>query len=137
MTQIEEEPAAAAAEQALPVAEDEEPERAGLLCSPLDTNTESLCCSEFQRRQFLLEKMAESCEDRAVCNLSLRLYALSEQFGIGYIFPDPESELETPAKARREKQTSEHRESVLFFYTNSLATIVLSPGERDNVAIRK
>ena len=33
-----------------------------------------------------------------------------------YIFPDPESELETPAKARREKQTSEHRASVCFFY---------------------
>ena len=71
-----------------------------------------------------------------MCNLSLRLYALSEQFGIGYIFPDPESELETPAKARREKQTSEHRVSVCFF-TNTLATIVLSPGERDNVVIRK
>ncbi|CAL8395535.1 unnamed protein product [Boreogadus saida] len=36
-----------------------------------------------------------------------RLYASSEQLGIGYIFPDPESVLETPAKARREKQTSE------------------------------
>ena len=55
LTQIEKKAAAAAAEQALPVAEDEEPERAGLLCSPLDTNTESLCCSEFQRCQFLLE----------------------------------------------------------------------------------
>ncbi|CAL8254644.1 unnamed protein product [Boreogadus saida] len=58
----EEEDAAAAAEQALPVAEDEEPERAGvnwwctcLLCSPKNTNTESMCCSEFQRCQFLLE----------------------------------------------------------------------------------
>ena len=52
LTQIEEvaaATAAAAAEQALPVAEDEEPERAGLLWSPIDTNTESLCCSEFQR----------------------------------------------------------------------------------------
>ena len=55
LTQIEEEAAVAAAEQTLPVAEDEEPERAGLLCSPIDTNTESLCCSEFQRCQFLLE----------------------------------------------------------------------------------
>ena len=55
LTQIEEEPAAAAAEQALPVAEDEEPERAGLLCSPIDTNTESLCGSKFQQCQFLLE----------------------------------------------------------------------------------
>ena len=71
-----------------------------------------------------------------MCNLSPRLYASSEQLGIGYIFPDPESELETPAKARREKQTSEHRVSVCFF-TNTLATIVLSPGERDNVVIRK
>ena len=52
---MEEEAAAAAAEKALPVAEDEGPERAGLLCSPIDTNTESLCCSEFQRCQFLLE----------------------------------------------------------------------------------
>ena len=67
-------------------------------------------------------------------NLSPRLYASSEQLGIGYIFPDPESELKTPAKARREKQTSEH--SVCFF-TNKLATIVLSPGERDNVVIQK
>ena len=48
LTPIEEEAAAAAAEQASPVAEDEEPERAGLLWSPIDTNTESLCCSEFQ-----------------------------------------------------------------------------------------
>ena len=55
LTQIEEEAAVAAAEQTLPVAEDEEPERAGLLYSPTDTNTESLCCSEFQRCQFLLE----------------------------------------------------------------------------------
>ena len=70
-----------------------------------------------------------------MCNLSPRLYASSEQLGIGYIFPDPESELETPAKARREKQTSEHRVSVCFF-TNTFSTIVLSPGERDN-AIRK
>ncbi|CAL8354002.1 unnamed protein product [Boreogadus saida] len=38
-----------------------------------------------------------------------RLYASSELLGIRYIVPDPESELETPAKARREKQTSEHR----------------------------
>ena len=60
--QIEVEAAAAAAEQALPVAEDEESERAGmnwcctcLLCSPMDTNKESLCCSEFQQCQFLLE----------------------------------------------------------------------------------
>ena len=37
-TQIEGEAAAAAAEQALPLAEDEEPERTGLLCSPIDTN---------------------------------------------------------------------------------------------------
>ncbi|CAL8403678.1 unnamed protein product [Boreogadus saida] len=37
------------------------------------------------------------------------LYASSEQLGIGYIFPDPESELETLGKARREKLTSEHR----------------------------
>ena len=39
----EEEAAVAAAEQALPVAEDEEPERAGALCSPIDTNTGTLC----------------------------------------------------------------------------------------------
>ena len=38
-----EEDAAAAAEQALPVAEDEEPERTGLLYSPIDTDTVSLC----------------------------------------------------------------------------------------------
>ena len=55
MTQIEEEAAVAAAEQTLPVAEDEEPERAGLLYSPIDTNTESLSWSEFQQCQFLLE----------------------------------------------------------------------------------
>ena len=48
----------------------------------------------------------------------------------------PESVLGTPAKARGEKQTSEHRVSVCFF-TNTLATIVLSPGERDNVVIRR
>ncbi|CAL8406490.1 unnamed protein product [Arctogadus glacialis] len=65
-TQIEKEAAEAAAEQALPIAEDEEPERAGLLCSPIDTNTESLCCSEFQQCQFLLEQMAESGEDGAM-----------------------------------------------------------------------
>ena len=35
--------------------------------------------------------------------------------GIGYIFPDPESVLETSAKARREKQTSEHRVIVVVF----------------------
>ena len=51
-----------------------------------------------------------------MCNLSPRLYASSKQLGIGYIFPDPESELETPAKARREKQTSEQRVSVVVFY---------------------
>ena len=68
-----------------------------------------------------------------MCNLSPRLYDSSEQLGIGYIFPDTESELETQAKALREKQTSEHRVSV-YFFTNTLATIVLSPGERDNVA---
>ena len=39
-----EEDAAAAAEQALPVAEDEEPERAGLLCSPIDTYLNSIIC---------------------------------------------------------------------------------------------
>ena len=71
-----------------------------------------------------------------MCNLYPRLYASSEQLGIGYIVPDPESELETPAKARREKQTSEHRVSVGFF-TNTFTTIVLSPGEGDNVVIRK
>ena len=49
-------------------------------------------------------------------NLSPRLYASSEQLGIGYIFPDPESELKTPAKARREKQTSENRVFVVVFY---------------------
>ena len=37
LTQIEEEAAATAAEQALPVAEDVEPKRPGLLCSPIDT----------------------------------------------------------------------------------------------------
>ena len=58
-----------------------------------------------------------------MCNLSPRLYTSSEQLGIGYIFPDPESELETPAKARREKQTSEHRVSVGFF-TYTFATTV-------------
>ena len=54
LRRIEEEAAAAAAEQALPVAE--EPDRAGvnwwctcLLCSPMETHKESLCCSEFQR----------------------------------------------------------------------------------------
>ena len=80
--------------------------------------------------------MAEFGEDRSVDNLSPRLYASSEQLGIGYIFPEPESELETPAKARREKQTSKHRVSVCFF-TNTLATIVLSPRECENVVIRK
>jgi hypothetical protein len=70
--------------------------------------------------------MAESGEDlhtsAIMCNLSPRLYALSEQLGIGYqkryimgIFPDPGSELETPAKDRWEKQTSEHRVSVFFY----------------------
>ena len=71
-----------------------------------------------------------------MCNLSPRLYASSELLGFGYIFPDPESELETPAKARGEKRTAEHRVSVVLF-TNTLATIVLSPGERDNVVIPK
>ena len=47
LRQIEEEAAAAAAQQALSVAQDEEPERPGLLCS--------VCCSEFQRCRFLLE----------------------------------------------------------------------------------
>ena len=51
LTQIEEEAGAAATEQALPVAEDEEPERAD--CSVC--LTKSLCCSEFQRCKFLLE----------------------------------------------------------------------------------
>ena len=62
LRRIEEEANAAAAEQALPVAVDEEPDCAGvnwwctcLLWSPIDTNTESLCCSEFQLCQFLLE----------------------------------------------------------------------------------
>ena len=55
LIQKEDEVAVAAAEQALPVAEDEEPKRAGLLCSPIDTNTEALCCSEFQQCQFLLQ----------------------------------------------------------------------------------
>ena len=55
LTQMEEGAAAAAAEQALPVAEDEEPEHAGLLCSPIDTDTESLCGSKVQQCQFLLE----------------------------------------------------------------------------------
>ena len=72
------------------------------------TLTQSPCAAA----SFLLEKMAESGEDRARYKLSPRLYALSEQIGIGYIFPVPESELETPAKARREKQ---HRVSVFFF----------------------
>ena len=71
-----------------------------------------------------------------MCNLSPRLYTSSEQLGIGYIFPDPEIVLETPAKARQEKRTSEYRVSVCFF-TNTLATIVLSPGEGDNVVIQK
>ena len=71
-----------------------------------------------------------------MCNLSPRLYASSEQLGFGYIFPDPEGELETPAKARWEKRTSEHRVSVVLF-TNTLATIVLSAGECDNVIIQK
>ena len=69
-----------------------------------------------------------------MCNLSPRLYDSSEQLGIGYIYPDPESELETPAKAHREKQMSEHRVSVCFF-TNTFATIVLSPGKHDNLVI--
>ena len=60
-------------------------------------------------------------------NLSPRLYASSEQLGFGYIFPDPESKLETPAKACWEKWTSEHRVSVVVF-TNTLAPIVLSQG---------
>ena len=42
LKQIEEEATAAAAEQASPAAEDEEPERAGLLCSPIDTNSDTL-----------------------------------------------------------------------------------------------
>ena len=54
---------------------------------------------------FLREEMAESCEDRAVCVTSHQALTLSQQLGIGHIFPDPESELETPAKARREKRT--------------------------------
>ena len=49
LTLIGEVDAAAAPEQALPVAEEAEEECAGLLCSPIYTNTESLCCSEFQR----------------------------------------------------------------------------------------
>ena len=68
-----------------------------------------------------------------MCNLSPRLYASSEQLGIGYIFPDPECEPETSTKARREKWTYEHRVSVFSFFS----TIVLSPVERDNVVIRK
>ena len=70
--QMEEEAAAAAAEQALPVAEDEEPQHAGgvPVCSVrlwTHRHTESLCCSKFQRCQFLLEEMAESGEDGAMC----------------------------------------------------------------------
>ena len=72
LRRIEEEAAAAAAEQALPVAE--EPDRAGvnwwctcLLCSPMENHKESLCCSEFQRCQFLRDEMAESGEEGAVC----------------------------------------------------------------------
>ncbi|XP_030228667.1 uncharacterized protein LOC115555775 [Gadus morhua] len=72
LRRIEEEAAAAAAEQALPVAE--EPDRAGvnwwctcLLCSPMETHKESLCCSESQRCQFLRDEMAESGEEGAVC----------------------------------------------------------------------
>ena len=89
------------------------------------TLTQSPCAAA----SFLLEKMAES---GGRYKLSPRLYALSEQIGIGYIFPVPESELETPAKARREKQ---HRVSGFLFFTNALATTVLSHGERDNTKL--
>ena len=66
--------------------------------------------------------MAESGEDGAMCVTSLPGFT-THLLDIGYIFPDPESELETPAKARREKQTSEHRVSVGFF-TYTFATTV-------------
>ena len=118
------------------------------LCShfaPMDTEQESVCCREFQRcRNRRNRRMTRTCvlSMTRTCVLLItrvlhpRLYASYEQLGIGYIFPDPESVLETPANARREKRTSEHRVSACFF-TNTLATIVLSPGERDNLVIRK
>ena len=62
---------------------------------------ESLCCSEFQRCQFLQEEMSECGEDMAVCVTSHQALASSQQLGIGHIFLDPESELETPAKAHQ------------------------------------
>ena len=67
------------------------------------------------------EEMAESGEDGAVCVTSHQALASSQlKLGIGHIFPDPESELEVPAKACREKRTSEHRVSVSFLLTHRL-----------------
>ena len=56
MTQIEEEAAVAAAEQTLPVAEDEEPERAGLLCSPIDTTQSPCAAANFSDASFFSNK---------------------------------------------------------------------------------
>ena len=66
-----------------------------------------------------------SGEDRAVCVTSHRALASSQQLGIGHIFPDPESELETPAKARREKRMSE--QSKCSFFTNVAGSVCISP----------
>ncbi|CAL8286173.1 unnamed protein product [Boreogadus saida] len=76
---LEEQEAASAAATAeaedLPVA-DEEPARARAgadwwclcsHCAPMDTEVESVCCKEFQRCRFLLDKISESDEDTVVC----------------------------------------------------------------------
>lgn len=45
--------------QAQPVSEDEEPKPA---CLAVDSEIESLCSSEYQRCQFLLEEVAKSAD---------------------------------------------------------------------------
>ena len=68
--------AAAAAEAEDLAVADEEPAmaRAGAdwwcqcsHCAPRDTELESVCCKEFQRCRFLLDKISESDEDTVVC----------------------------------------------------------------------
>ena len=54
-----------------------------------------------------------------VCNLSPG-FSLISTVGYWTHISDPESDLETPAKARREKRTSEHRVSVSFLLTHWL-----------------
>ncbi|XDV17632.1 hypothetical protein PO909_023464 [Leuciscus waleckii] len=66
--------AAAAEEQDLLGGQEEEPgqTRAGAdcwcqcsRCAPMETDTESYCCREFQRCHFLLDEIAESADETA------------------------------------------------------------------------